>query len=410
MDYLPFDGYVVEMGGGTARETWQNAFDVWPFDQNGFMEAKTLLVNTPWTSRLVGKNFLWVNASTGQTSSEDFWGNVDNWVVDDQLIRPASKFQALASVVGAAAGLSGMLFDAEIYGGSNNPWQISNPPATTCVGSDLARFRALKALVQDRGLRLGLIFQQKAPTKLFRTMYMLSVLNGYGDLGQGDPLDSALCLDPNGLLLPFLMGFLDVPQQLYVPVVDGNEYWYYAKDACDYWTIFDAIKNHAINLLPPDYRARYASTVTVSQPIFLNYLMAESPLISCTTNAPTYCLLPLPHDCVQQTQPPPANLALLRYRVYSTLQWSDRYAWVWSEALGGSYPAMNLLINAGGTWQSLQDEIIRNIREGRDAFMNNPVTYDRAIPAPLAGFFLGCVCDSNCGDCRYPDRAGYPCG
>jgi hypothetical protein len=219
-----------------------------------------------------------------------------------------------------------MFFDVETLNGSaNNPWQISNPQVY-CEEPNLTTFHVWESLVQQRGEQLGRIFQAEAPGALFHTTWMLSVLNDYGDpfYDPGNDRERALCRDPNGLLVSFLMGFLAVPTQPYVPIVDGNEYWYYAKDACDYATIFYNIKGRASVLLPESYRPRYASTVTVSQPIFLNYLMAESPYIPPPYYAPTYCLLPPPNPPTL----PDRNLALLRHRIYTTLQWSDRYAWV----------------------------------------------------------------------------------
>jgi len=250
MEQSPFDGVVVDVKGmdeqGTARKTFY-AFSTFEWKKEWFQSSIDDLKAIH--SNKLTDNFVLVG---------NFPGNVDFF--DDAGWKQVADHWRIAAEIAKEGNLKGILFDTEPYGGQqfNYPWQKNKFKTQHTLTEYQAKAR-------QRGREIMQAIAAVDPNLVILTYWMDS---SNIDAATSTNPQAALQLAVDGLLPSFINGWLDVIPPT-MTLVDGNEHAYHYNSEMDYLKSANEMRNTALNMVPPEDRAKYIAQV---QPSFGFYL------------------------------------------------------------------------------------------------------------------------------------------
>lgn len=292
METKPFDGIMMKLQSNglqsvLTRTRWSETTLQPQFDA---------LQQIQWSK--FTDNFMITYASSNQD-----WFNDSDWASIEYNVGLLAK----ATKLGRCKGL---VFDPEPYG--SNPWTYSAQPQ---AGSH--SFAEYKAKVRQRGAQFMRAYQAQFPSGdvYVLSFYMMKLFKDcYINPNNGD---SALVNFEWGLLPSFINGMLDAANSNVV-LLDGNEGSYYYTTGQEFTDARNQIRQTCADFVAPELKTKYLNQVRNAPALYPDYIY---DLLGTSFWKPLYC---------KQLSASERNL-WMEHNVYSALQTSDKYVWLYCE-------------------------------------------------------------------------------
>lgn len=297
IEKLPFDGMILQGFASSRRDKSGKPvmFDWECFGSQRF-ERKELATTIETLKQIDFKqftdNFLRYNVTPGDI---DWFDNFDN------ILHNAAMWAAATKEVGA----KGWMFDVEDYKGTVFNYQKMRY-------RDKHTFEEYVAQAQRRGRQFMKAVEAANPD----IVLLLCLAHSYVNRKP----DAALKLSEleYGLLPAFLNGMLEAagPQ---VRIIDGHEQGYGYLTSEEFFRGYHATRRQSLALVPRNLHQRYNQKMEMGMAVYANYSLG---LFSYPGHWPTHYLSPK------------QRLRILEQNIYSALQVTDEYLWVYNEHIG----------------------------------------------------------------------------
>jgi hypothetical protein len=243
------------------------------------------------------------------------------WQVADDNIRTIARIAKLGA-------LKGIAFDTDSYTG-NSLFSYTTASSTTPQHTFNHTFAECQDQLRQRGRQFMSAVQEEYPGSrvfLFGGMSMLSQF--LGRVHQTPAEVGTLSTDPSAFnynLFPaFLNGMLEVIEPG-MELIDGCEAYYYTYQDAEFGYGHDLVQQYALALVDPSLQQRYRDQMKIAFSVYVNASFAyTNPAWNLAQYLPV-ALLP----------------QYFEYQVFSGLNATDRYLWIYwesSEPWPGSLP------------------------------------------------------------------------
>jgi hypothetical protein len=287
-----FDGITFRLSGRSVVFN-RTAFDKKSFDNDIKLFARI-------KSNKLAQSFIRVlsNSEAGWD-----WANDSDWQATSENIRNIAR-------VAKAAGLRGVIFDAESY--ENNPWNIASRPGRQQYG-----FGGYQAKVRERGASFMRSLEAEYPGLQFFSLRTHTDLFGLvADSPSAAVLQQRLSEESGlGLWPSFVDGLLDAAGPK-VKLIEGNENAYYYLHAQQFDDYRRDLALYGPRLVAPENQSKYRQSLSAGNAIYLDGIMNLH-------QTPRFCGYFIGSDN--------ERLRLLEHNSYHSLRSSDEWVWLYDE-------------------------------------------------------------------------------
>jgi hypothetical protein len=292
METRPFDGLIFRLAGG------HNAFLTKPLDPAKFAEDERFLPQLNFTRFRDDFVLIW-----GSPPADFDWFDDAQW----QCIEGNAELLVSVAQKGRVRGIC---FDPEPYDFSL--WDYAKQPQAKSHS-----FAEYRAEVRARGAQLMRAFEKKMPGALILTFFHVSLFDRLADLTEADRA-RRLEHERWGLMPDFFVGMLESasPQARFI---DGNENAYYYTSTEQYFRAYQAIRQRALQLVPPELRHKYQQQVQVGQALYVDQDFALRQ--------------PKPERYLSYRMTPEERAQWFEHNTYWALYTTDEYVWCYSERM-----------------------------------------------------------------------------
>lgn len=290
MEQKPFDGLIFRLKGPHGGRIFQGG----KWKEADYVADFADLRAIQWEK--FTDNFLMMYAASDM-----------DWFSDSDWEGVLSNVRLMARA--AKAGRCGLAFDAEPYG--KNPWAYKEQK-----WAQEKSWEQYKAKVFERGQQFIRAIESELPRCTLVTLFTYSLFRGHMD--QKDPvkLQETLQGEGYGLYLPFLNGVLTAMGPG-ITLTDGNEPSYYYTDSESYFSVYHAMRQGALKLIPRAMVDKFLTQTQASQALYMDYVFARVPW----KGIPALWMTP-----EEQAQ-------WFQHNVYYALKTADEYVWLYSEKM-----------------------------------------------------------------------------
>ncbi|MGO9202991.1 MAG: hypothetical protein ACLQM8_20935 [Limisphaerales bacterium] len=292
MEKRPFDGIIFMLAGG------HNAFVTNALEPAKFSEDERILRDLQFTRFTNNFVMIWGSPPAGF-----------DWFDDAQWKVVAANAQLLTRVAQAGR-VRGICFDPEPY--DFGLWEYRKQPGA--AGHSFADYRAK---VRQRGADLMRAFEQPMPGALILSFFHVSLFDRFADLPESERA-RRLARESWGLMPDFFVGMLEAatPEARFI---DGNENAYYYKSREAYFRAYHAIRQRALDLVPPELRDKYGRQVRAGQALYVDQNFALRQ--------------PKTEQYLSYRMTPEERAKWFEHNTYWALYTTDEYVWCYSERM-----------------------------------------------------------------------------
>ncbi len=295
MEEQPFEGIAFRL---PAHES--NIFDVkdWQADKATEQNQLKVLSSIKWDK--FTDNFLAIYASSTMN-----WHSDSDW---DKILYKV-RYNSKAAV---AAGCVGIVFDPESYGRS--PWNYSRQEQ-----KEKYSYVQYSEKIYQRGQQFMEAMQSEMPNVKLLMFFQYSTF--YYANHDSDPFARNAGIDRQnyGLMLPFIDGMLSVAGPK-VQLIDGNENSYYFTTAERFYRAYWEMRQGARVAVKEDLKTKFDSHVRAAQALYADYPFG---LVTFENFVPDFATVMTPEE----------RAMWFEQNVYSALQSSDEYVWLYTEKM-----------------------------------------------------------------------------
>jgi hypothetical protein len=292
MEKRPFDGLIFRLAAG------HNAFAITPLDPAKFKDDQRILADLNFTR--FRDNFVLVWGSP----PADF-----DWFDDTQWRAIAGNAELLVRIAQAGR-VRGICFDPEPYDFAL--WDYAKQPKASEHG-----FAEFRAKVRQRGAELMRAFEKQMPGATILSFFHVSLFNRLADLSD---TDRSMRLEKErwGLMPDFFVGMLEAATDK-ARFIDGNENAYYYTSTDQYFRAYHAIRQRALNLVPPELREKYEHQLQVGQALYVDQNFALRQ--------------PKTEQYLSYVMTPEQRASWFEHNTYWALYTTDEFVWCYSERM-----------------------------------------------------------------------------
>ncbi len=292
MEQRPFDGLIFRLAGG------HNAFVTQALEPGKFAEDERVLRDLRF--QRFASNFILV------------WGSPPagfDWF-DDAQWRTIEANARLLVGVAQAGHPRGICFDPEPYDFSL--WDYAKQP-----GAKAHSFAEYRAKVRQRGAQTMRAFEDRMPGAVILTFFHVSLFDRFANLSETARAER-LEREGWGLMPDFFVGMLEAATDR-ARFIDGNENAYYYTSREQYFRAYHAMRQRALNLVPPDLREKYERQVQAGQALYVDQNFALRQ--------------PNTEKYLSYRMTPEERARWFEHNTYWALYTTDEYVWCYSERM-----------------------------------------------------------------------------